>query len=90
MIQQQSELSSRDANGDGMVGNGSSRPALKPQHWSNAVWAVASAQCYNGHEELLNFIARLFEDDPDFVRNFKSQELTNTVWAVATIISNMP
>jgi hypothetical protein len=61
---------------------------LKPQNWSNAIWAVATAQCCDGHEDLLVYVAQLLDEHPHFVSEFNSQELSNTVWGVATLISN--
>lgn len=59
-----------------------------PQEWSNSVWAFATAQVYNGHEELLDFVAELMQRDAGFVDRYKPQELSNTVWAIATLLSN--
>lgn len=61
---------------------------LRPQEWSNAVWAVATAQCYDSYDDLLVHLAKLMEENADFVNSFKSQELSNTVWGVATLLSN--
>jgi hypothetical protein len=61
-----------------------------PQEWSNSVWAFATAQVYDGHEELLEFLAEMMDRDPDFVDRYKPQELSNTVWAIATLLSNQP
>jgi hypothetical protein len=59
-----------------------------PQEWSNSIWAFATAQVYNGHEELLEFVAEMMQRDPAFVDRYKPQELSNTVWAIATLLSN--
>jgi hypothetical protein len=60
-----------------------------PQEWSNSVWAFATAQVYDGHAEMLHFLAQQFTDDPNFVTKFKPQEISNTLWGVATLLSNM-
>jgi RAP domain len=88
MIQRESEILSRDH--DDIVMGNDGRPSVIPQHWSNAVWAMATARCYNGHEDLLAFVARMMEDKPDIFRRSESQALTNMVWGVATLLSNKP
>jgi hypothetical protein len=42
---------------------------LQPQHWSNAIWAVATAQCYNGHDDLLDYVAQLLDEYPNLIGN---------------------
>jgi hypothetical protein len=59
-------------------GNTNDTP-LRPQEWSNTLWAFATAQVYQGQEELLEYVATLFQDNADFVRDFKPQEMSNTV-----------
>lgn len=61
----------------------------KPQEFSNSVWAFASAGLRgSGQIELLKYIADTFDgDNGRFVRQFKAQELSNTAWGIATIIS---
>jgi len=59
---------------------------LKPQEWSNSMWACATAQVYQ--PDLLSFVAELLADNPSFADQFKTQELSNTVWGVATMLSN--
>jgi RAP domain len=61
---------------------------LQPQDWANAIWAVATAQCYDGHEDLLVYVAQLLDEYPHFVGEFNSQNLSNTIWSVATLLSN--
>jgi hypothetical protein len=45
---------------------------------------------YDGHEELLQFVANLMNTRDGFVSSFKSQELSNTAWGVATLLANKP
>lgn len=59
---------------------------LRPQEWSNSIWAFATAQIYS--ENLLSFVAELLETQDSFIHDFKTQELSNTVWGVATLLSN--
>ena len=62
---------------------------LRPQEWSNAMWSLATSSTYGRPAELL--ITRLNDlmvDNPDFVASFKPQELGNTAWAAAKIMSN--
>jgi RAP domain len=61
---------------------------VRPQEWSNSIWAFATVQCYDGHADLLEYIAELLEFRSEFIKSFKSQELSNTVWGVATLLSN--
>jgi RAP domain len=61
---------------------------VRPQEWSNSIWAFATSQCYDGHVELLEYVAELLELRSDFIKSFKSQEMSNTVWGVATLLSN--
>lgn len=64
---------------------------LRPQEWSNTIWSFATVQCYQHHDALLEFVAFELLDQPDsseFLDAFKSQELANTVWGVATLLSN--
>ena len=63
---------------------------LRPQEWSNTVWALATAQVYDGAEALLQHVATLLKDHPEFAPAFKPQELSNTLWATATLLSNKP
>lgn len=61
---------------------------LKPQEWSLPLWCLAKAGFELGHEEeYLLFLKNLMDNDPDFVENFKPQELSNVAWGAATIIS---
>jgi hypothetical protein len=59
---------------------------LRPQEWSNTIWAMATAQYYDA--AFFNYVADLLEEYPDFARTFKGQERSNTLWAVATCLSN--
>lgn len=61
---------------------------LRPQEWSNSVWAFATALCYDSHIDLLEYVAALLDDRSNFIDTFKSQELSNTAWGVATLLSN--
>ena len=51
----------------------------------NSIWAVATAQLYD--QDLLEFVAHLMQRYPAFVQDFKPQELSNTVWGVATLLA---
>jgi hypothetical protein len=59
----------------------------KPQDWSNAIWAVATAQCYDGDDDLLVYVAQLLDQYPHFVGECNSQDISDTIWGVATLIS---
>ena len=59
-----------------------------PQEWSNVCWAFATAKVYEGTEELFDFLADLTEDQR-FVNKFKPQECANSIWGIATLLSNM-
>lgn len=61
---------------------------LRPQEWSNSIYAFARVQVYQGHEELMSYIAHLLDHYPEFVKAYKTQELSNTAWGVATLLSN--
>ena len=61
---------------------------LTPQEWSIPLWVLAKSGTDLGHEEeLLPYIDEMMENENGFLERFKPQELTNSVWAVATIIS---
>ncbi|KAL7555974.1 hypothetical protein ACA910_003238 [Epithemia clementina (nom. ined.)] len=60
---------------------------LTPQEWSNSIWATATAGIYCNHDKLLEFVATSLEEDRDFVARFKPQEISNTLWGVATLLS---
>jgi hypothetical protein len=51
----------------------------QPQSWSNTLWAFATARMYQGQEELLECVANLFHDHPDFVQQCKPQGMSNMV-----------
>ena len=78
MSQQQQDMKKPDA-----VEN------LRPQEWSNSVWAVATAQLdsLDNHVPFLELVAHLMETYPSFCDSFKPQEMSNTVWSVATLLS---
>ena len=59
----------------------------QPQEWSNSVWAFATARIYEGSAEMFDFLADLMEDET-FVDRFKPQEISNTLWGCATLLSN--
>jgi hypothetical protein len=62
--------------------------ALVPQEWSIPLWVLAKTGTDLGHEEeLLPFVNDMMENEPGFLGRFKPQELSNSVWAAATIIS---
>ena len=61
---------------------------LTPQEWSIPLWVLAKTGTDLGHEEqLLPFVNDMMENEPGFLERFKPQELSNSVWAAATIIS---
>ena len=61
---------------------------LTPQEWSIPLWVLAKTGTDLGHEEeLLPFVNDMMEHEPGFLERFKPQELSNSVWAAATIIS---
>ncbi len=61
---------------------------LTPQEWSIPLWVLAKRGTDLGHEEqLLPFVNDMMENEPGFLERFKPQELSNSVWAAATIIS---
>ncbi len=62
---------------------------LKPQEWSIPLWCLAKTGVISGHEEeLLSFVKDLMDNEPGFLERFKPQELSNSVWAAATILSS--
>ena len=64
---------------------------LVPVEWSIPLWVIAKSGVELGHEEaLLPYVHEMMDDDPDFLERFKPQELSNSVWAAATIISKRP
>jgi hypothetical protein len=58
---------------------------LNPQEWSNSIWAAATGQIFS--PPLLDYVARLLREHPSFVNSFKPQELSNTAWGVATMLT---
>ena len=50
----------------------------RPQEWSNTMWSLATTLIFQGHQELLEFVADMMENDQAFVERFKPQELSNT------------
>jgi RAP domain len=58
---------------------------LNPQEWSNSIWAAATGEIFS--PKLLSCVASLFREHPTFVERFKPQELSNTAWGVATMLS---
>lgn len=59
-----------------------------PQEWSIPLWVLAKTGTDMGHEEeLLPFVNDMMANEPGFLERFKPQELSNSVWAAATIIS---
>ena len=86
LIQQQQEnlIKLSKASND----NDKKKYQLRPQEWSNSMWAIATAQVYQGHEVFLEYVAHLLQTYPDFLYQFKPQECSNTVWGVATLLAN--
>jgi len=71
------------------VGNSRGLTLPKPQEFSNSVWAFASAgvRC-QGQVNLIQCVAETLDrNDGEIVKEFKPQELSNTAWGVATLIS---
>jgi len=60
--------------------------ALNPTEWSISIWSFATAQIYQ--EDLLVFVAELLQSKPAFIDSFKTQEISNCCWGVATMLSN--
>ena len=61
---------------------------LQPQEWSNSLWAFATAQVFGpGQVQLLQFVANTLDTRPGFREAFKPQEISNTAWGVATLLS---
>jgi hypothetical protein len=67
--------------------NNQNNEGLRPQEWSNSIWALATSGITGPEEELIPFVANLMDTHPDFLDSFKPQELSNTVWGIATILS---
>ena len=64
---------------------------LVPQEWSIPLYCLAKAGVTSGHEEvLLPFVADLMDNEPGFLESFKPQELSNSAWAAASILSKRP
>ena len=64
---------------------GAEDEVLNPQEWSNSIWAAATGEVFS--PKLLSFVASLIREHPTFVERFKPQELSNTAWGVATMLS---
>jgi hypothetical protein len=75
---------------------------LRPQEWSNSIWAMATAQiqCPQLLDFVAHLLVLQASDDDDddnnsnnnnnpitFMDQFKPQELSNTVWGVATLLA---
>jgi hypothetical protein len=64
---------------------------LVPQEWSIPLYCLAKAGITSGQEEvLLPFVADLMDNERGFLESFKPQELSNSVWAAASILSRRP
>lgn len=63
---------------------------LRPQEWSNSLWALATSGILGPEEDFLPFMANIMESNPTFLESFKPQELSNTIWGVATIVNRRP
>ena len=62
-----------------------------PQEWSIPLWVLAKTGTSLGKgDELLPFVEDLMSNEPGFLERFKPQELSNSAWAAATIISKRP
>jgi hypothetical protein len=64
---------------------------IMPQEWSIPLWCMAKtgyAACLD--EQIVPFVNNLLDNEPGFLQRFKPQELSNTVWAVAKILSQRP
>ena len=62
----------------------------RPQEYSNSIYAFATAGITsNRQREFVCYVASHFED-PDFVSQFKPQELSNTAWGCVTLLSKRP
>jgi hypothetical protein len=63
--------------------------SLRPQEWSNSIWALATAGISQESSwPLVEYVSELLETyHPDFSNRFKPQEWSNTVWGVATLAS---
>ena len=60
----------------------------KPQEFSNTIWAYATAQMHEANQQqLFKAVADTMDANPGFVKSFKGQELANTAWGLATLIS---
>lgn len=59
----------------------------KPQEFSNAIWAYATAS-YTGDSQrkLVELVARCMERDPKWISTFKPQEVSNTAWGIASLL----
>ena len=90
MIQQQKQKSMQQPSQNNINNNSNNEMnnALQPQEWSNSIWAFATAQCYESHIDLIEYVAELLDTHPEFINDFKSQELSNTIWGIATLLSN--
>jgi len=64
---------------------------MMPQEWSIPLWVLAKAGTGVGKElELVPFVEDMMSNESGFLQRFKPQELSNSAWAVATIISKHP
>jgi hypothetical protein len=61
----------------------------KPQEFSNSIWAFASSGLRgSGQIRLVQYIADIMdENNGEIVSLYKPQELSNTAWGIATLIS---
>lgn len=61
---------------------------IVPQEWSIPLWCLAKTGFTSGHdEEILPFVNNMMDNEPGFLERFKPQELSNSVWAAAKILS---
>lgn len=67
---------------------GKDASALQPQEWSNSIWAFAVSEVFgDGQVQLVEFVASAMEEQEGFREMFKPQELSNTAYAVAKLLS---
>jgi hypothetical protein len=59
-----------------------------PQDFSITLWCLAKTGFTSGHDEkILPFVKNMMDNEPGFLDRFKPQELSNSVWAAAKILS---
>lgn len=72
-----------------LADNMSSATSVKPQEFSNGIWAFATAGIDGtGQEKLIKYTAEALTDDPSYIDEWKCNEQSCACWGVATILSN--